>query len=293
MQSTKSLLDHTLLRRVTSVRSRCFTRPSKRGKRLVDGAKPLSSMANGDLRLSVCEHYENGCCLGPDGHFDRAVCVANFISALVFSGIFGLVTSDNPSANRWLTCMETLGMIVLGMLLHLILPRSWRLAFGEKEVPRDLTHSDDFHKMARAKAWRALLWLTAENTLLNSSVICFMCESAEHCLQSVQRLDMEGGILEVLATVAHPFLVCLNSLTQILLDPLASPLRIVLRNFEAYGLEKVAEAMDRIACVGLGLAARWWRMFEFYDDWPYRFARVVGDAVDPKIQLSKLYGKQR
>jgi len=42
-------------------------------------------------------------------------------------------------------------VITLGLLVHNIVPRSWRLAFGEWTIPRGVNaEGDDYHKVVRS-----------------------------------------------------------------------------------------------------------------------------------------------
>ena len=40
-------------------------------------------------------------------------------------------------------------------MIHYLLPRVWRLAVGEWEIPRGVADTDDYHNMANSKVYRA------------------------------------------------------------------------------------------------------------------------------------------
>ena len=155
-----NVLKLTMLRRSTLVRSRAFHgKQSTRYKSLEDGAPGALAMVNGDIRKARAEHWENNCCTDEHGQFNLDRCVDNYVSALIGIGIFGALCCLEPAKNRWLTCAECLALVVCGMMFHMFLPRVWRLAYGEYEVPVHVTDSDDFHKWVRSNIWRAKVWL--------------------------------------------------------------------------------------------------------------------------------------
>ena len=74
-------------------------------------------------------------------------------------------------------------LLPAGMMCHDVLPRVWRLAFGEWHIPRDVDDGEDFHKLVRSKVHRAKLWHSGEHSCWRSAVISTCSVPAEHLLQ--------------------------------------------------------------------------------------------------------------
>ena len=70
----------------------------------------------------------------------------NSLQAIVDAGLIGGLNYMVPATSRWLSTDSCLWTLVAGMAIHALLPRVWRLAFGEWDIPRHL-EDGDFHQM--------------------------------------------------------------------------------------------------------------------------------------------------
>lgn len=114
-------------------------------------------------------------------------------AALLNIGMFGGLGHVVPAKSRWLSTSSCLSTLLGGMLFHDLLPRVWRLAFGEWRIDRSLSESDDFHANIRSKVLRAKLWLSHEATTWKSMVFSLCAGPVDNLLQKLQLVDAAGG----------------------------------------------------------------------------------------------------
>ena len=166
------------------------------------------------------------------------------------------------------------------ILVHNILPRVWRIAYGQYEMPRGLD-SEDFHAYTRAKAYRAKLWLNHGDTSWKSYIVVVCSGPANHLLQQVQHLDAAGGALQELASSkANPFLQCLRGYLSLLVDD-DSPTSLISYHFEGHGKEVVAMVMAFVLKTCLAIAGLVWKhLLCFYRDWRYRLLGLTSPYLD-------------
>ena len=139
------------------------------------------------------------------GQTTRACQIDNFFAAVWSAGIIGGVLHLQAMKSRWLSTAMCLSMILGGFCFHEFLPRVWRLAFGEWQIPRAVGEADEFHTMVRSKVFRAKLWLTHEDTFWKSLVTSLVSGPVDHLMQVLQLLDAQGGILlKLLAPGTNP-----------------------------------------------------------------------------------------
>ena len=146
--------------------------------------------------------------------------VADFVQACVGVGMFGDRVSCVLVKNRWLTCLEVLSLVCAGLMTHQCLPRAWARAFPKWDIPRNVGDSDSFHKVVQAKIYRSMLFLCHENSALKVLVTSVGIIYVDHLLQSLQKLDMESGMLLLLIGPDGPAVQCLVECTNMLLEPL-------------------------------------------------------------------------
>ena len=160
---------------------------------------------------------QRGCCVNEVGDFDRALCVRNFFHATIACGILGGLCNIVPAKSRWLSCSVAMAMVSAGVLLFSLLPRAWRLAFGEWSIPRGL-EGDDYHIMVRSKAYRAKLWFCQADMAFKTIMYLVLAAPAEQLLQKIQSFDARGSILKDLAVDAtNPILICCKKYMQFIL----------------------------------------------------------------------------
>ena len=168
------------------------------------------------------------------------------------------------------------------MILHNLLPRVWRLAFGEWEIPRSLRDSsDDFAKTVRSKVLRAKLWLSKEGISWWSLVLLITAGPAEHLMQEIQYADEKGIFLtNLFSPTTNVFLKAARAYASLIVDDHAPTATILPALFKDQGLELLAEVMALAVSWTLAFAARiWFYLIEFYAGWPYKAGRIVAENV--------------
>ena len=272
-----SLEQHQQPYPVTGFARRQGRRRRPRHSTRVEAARRFCIMVNGDTTSGRCQHFENGCCVTESGEpATREVIVENFITACVEAGFFGHRDSRAPAKNRWLTTAACLGLISLGMIVHRILPRVWMLTFPKYEIPRGQTDVDDFHRLIRAKIWRAKIWLDHPDACMRSLVTCITSAPVEHLLMVLQRIDDQGGaILQLTHPKDSPVLDCLGQIARHLLEPREGPLSVPLHHYLARGVDAAVVCMQLLVRFSLGFAGRVWRLHRRWAWFPYLLARLI------------------
>ena len=276
----RAILDATILRHESYIRGRCG----------IDDASDHSSPSmlrtqsqillhcNGILHVDKITHWCWGCCQDETGATTREMQEANMVKALALL-LGAMFAGQMPAINRWLSTGRLLGYILAGMLFHRVLPRSWRLAFGEGEVPRSLEDLGDFKTYTKSKVRRVCIWFALEDTCSSAFVYAFVAAPAEHLLQEIQVADVAGSCLRSLSqTRTNPFWSCLSTYFTMLLHPMTSSLAPVWRHFEGHGLHFVSVVSWVSWATALHLAAQIWRDCAMVlADWPYRLVDLVMD----------------
>ena len=198
-------------------------------------------------------------------------------------GIFGGVLNVTPAVSRWLTTTELMAFLVAGMLTHMLLPRAWRLAFGEWYIPANV-EVNDYSKMVRSKAYRAKLWLSSVHVDIRTSVHCIVAEPGEHLLLQLQHLERQGGALSLLCGLeGNPVLACLQQYAAMFTKPLETNLAVLCRHFETLDDGDYAVFVDAVRSAALSVAVRIWRyIFVLFLSWPYKLASLV--HADPDVR---------
>lgn len=219
VEHTEAIITNTITRKVALVRAHCNDQGAGRYQTLIEAAKPVKVMANGDIRRHVCSHYCSGrCCKPAPGVSLRTTQVQNFLAAMLGSGMFGGVDSSIAAVSRWLSATMGCSLQFGGVAFFGLLPRGWRLAFGEWSVPQGMDNLDDFAKMIRSKTYRGKLWLLSEFIDIKQGVFVFCSTPAEHLMQTLQTLDAAGSPLRAVTSLCgNPILECLTTYSSMLL----------------------------------------------------------------------------
>ena len=172
------------------------------------------------------------------------------------------------------------------MLIHGLLPRAWRLAFGEWEIPRDPGVTDDFHALTRSKVYRARLWLQHADTAWKSFVTCLVCGPVNHLMMQLQKQGAKGGtLMHFLSPTDNPFKQCLRSLHDLVTLPTSPLATLIPRQFSPLGKEIVWCILQYALGFCLGLAGRIWKeLLTFYADWRYRLLGLVDFDSTPEAR---------
>ena len=217
-----SVLQHTMLRARDIVSARSGDTEPERHVVVAARMKPLRRFCNGDIRRRRCQHYCNGCCLAEDGVFCRKVAVGNYVSALSTAGVYSN-SCTHAMKSRWQATTGALAMLLTGMLLHSVLPRTWHLAWPKWHIDRNDADNDDDHRMVRSKVYRAKLWMCSDNTVVKCLGLSIGISAGDRCLQRLQHLDAEGGLLKnVAAQIDCPLRACFSSCQLFLTSPRTS-----------------------------------------------------------------------
>ena len=129
----KAVINYTMLRSQTVVRARAGDELTfrERGKTLKLNSAGFEKMVNGRIWLQTCEHWCCGCCQDEHGVTQRSIQVDNFVAAVIGFGLLGGYSRKEPAKSRWLSSSASLAALLLGILVHSLLPRVWRKTFGE------------------------------------------------------------------------------------------------------------------------------------------------------------------
>lgn len=193
--------------------------PDPRSQAILDrhaAVEKLLYFVNGDIRNRRTEHYECGCCLGEDGHFDRSIAVDNVCTAIVGAGLLGGICKVTPSTGRWWSRNACMSFHAAGIMFHWILPRTFAATYPSPQrmiLGRD---EEDFKKILKAKTIRSVFYLTKDDTPISAALTLICTEPVEHLARVVQKLDEKGGILRCLRTSQNPFTRCLKVLSTFL-----------------------------------------------------------------------------
>ena len=235
-----AMVEQTLQRSVRLVRARVQEDGSalceeRRGKTIAAAIPALKAMVNTNIMVPRLGHRCMGCCTNAVGETSREVQVENVCASILGAGLLGGVNHAVPAKSRWQSMAFTLAMVAFGMVCHAILPRCWRLAFGEFEIPRPIDvngRADDFHMMVRSKIRRSGFWLNHDDTTWSSLVLLLCSVPLDHLMRGVQHLDEKGNALaNLLEPATNPFLKCTRSLATMILDEDSPPLRILPKMF--------------------------------------------------------------
>jgi hypothetical protein len=283
-----AVLDSTLVRSQKLLRARAGDEGSKigRGKSIIESLPAVKKFVNGDTRRPKPTHFCNGCCVGASGSSERNVSVRNFISALSATPIFGGVHSGKPAKSRWFSTTFFMSMVLAGMLIHDLFPRSWRLAFSQWQLPRGLA-LDDYSKMVRSKAYRGKLWLSSDCVDIKTSLHCFGANPGEHLMMVLQKLDASGGVLfkVTVHNNSNPVAKCLQEYADMLLRPSTTLIALLFYQFENDECDNFALFMLTLRIVVLTLSSKIWRFVLCkYLSWPYRLVQLV--SPDPAVRTA-------
>lgn len=275
------LANQTALRFQKLVRARVGDDASlgqaKRGKTLERAVGQLTAILNGTWSRPEVEHFCCGCCQATDMLSKREVQVNNVVGAILGAGICGGLNHTVPAKSRWLTTAGCLAHLCFGMQVHGILPRVWRLAFGEWSIPRAVDDPDDFHRVVRSKVYRAKLWLSHEDTAWKALTLSVCTAPSDHLMQQIQLSDAQGmSLRSLLAPVSNPFKQCGVSYVALLTAP-DSPVRTVIcAQYQHLGIEVLGVILRYALATSLELAARVWRhLASYYDGWPYKLLHLA------------------
>ena len=162
-----------------------------------------------------------------------------------------------------------------------LLPRAWRLAFGEWNLPRQVGEPDDFHKMTRSKVYRAKLWLSHADTEWKAWVMSLCTEPVDHLMMVTQKIDAVGGILEeLLCPRKNVFVQCGRAYASLIMDDWAPTKSILQRYVQPHGPCFVVAIMSRVLACCLSLAGYVWKSFTgVFGSWPYKLVALCCPGV--------------
>jgi len=244
-------------------------------------------MCNGNLCIGKCSHYCQGCCVDEHGVTQRDIQVTNFFSAVVAVGLFGGLNSSTPATSRWLSTAIVLALVLAGCTVFGLLPRAWRLAFGEWTIPRGVP-DNDFHRMIRSKCYRVSLWFQSDE--MQSMLITFVVASspAEHLLQRIQWLDARGAILrDLVGASTTPFRSAMLMYAKLMTSPLDTGARLLFQHSQAKGCEVVDIAFQVFFITCLSMASRIWLQKAKLAGWPFRLVGLVMPDKALRIETAK------
>ena len=158
--------------------------------------------------------------------------------------------------------LASLALYLFGILLHNMLPQAWNLAWPKWHVAHDPdAHvGNDFHRMVRSKIHRSKIWLSSDNVAMKSLGLSLGVVCAVRCLQRIQYLDKDGGmLLKVVTKSGCPFRECFARCQTFIVAPLQTSAYVLQRLFA----DDVLHAAFRhvFACV-VALVGRVWFLFD-------------------------------
>ena len=256
---------------------------------LKEQIKHVPHFANGNICLPVVSHYENGCCTDSDGVTSKEIQIENMVAALsvLIMWPWSLV---RPAKNRWLSVGQVLAMITCGFMFYSILPRCWRLAFGEANVPESLGGAvDDFHKYVRSKIRRVSLWFQSESTEERCPIYSILSAPAEHLLMVLQK-DDSGIFRDIFSPSTNPFFLCLEQYARMLTQP-KEYMPSLVRHFAQKGVHTAWALMRVVFSFAISLMSAIWRdLSQVALAWPNKlFGMVCGLAAVMQETAEQLY----
>ena len=163
-------------------------------------------------------------------------------------------------------------------MFHRILPRVWARAFPKWEIPANPGDAHDFHRLMKAKVWRAKVWLSHPDSTMRALAVSVTSAPADHLLMVMQRLDEEGGSLfKMVHPSESPAVECLKQLGRNVLSPQNGPHSALLHHFQSQGDDTAAVCQQVLTRFVLGIASRIWLLHKVWTGWPYRLLRLVAD----------------
>ena len=231
VKHARAVLDATILRHKTYIAARGGQEGGDVLSSPVSELETHSLMhANGDLRVPRITHWCWGCCTDEAGQTTREMQERNMVACLRLLLGF-LFTGQKPAINRWLSTGRLLGYVNCGFFFYNILPRTWRLAFGEGEVPSALADLSDWKVYCKSKVRRVCLWFSQEEASISVALYTFAAAPAEHLLQLIQSIDVGGSIMRDIAqTRTNLFWQCRSKYASMLLELLSSSVLVTQRS---------------------------------------------------------------
>ena len=193
---------------------------------------------------------------------------------LVVGGVFNGVKT---AASRWLSVSRTISFVLAGHMFFNILPRAWRLAFGEAEVPQGLKdNGEDYHTYVKSKVRRVSVWFQMPETDIQNIVFSHISTPVEHLMMQLQALDVAGGtLLELIQVRTSPLWQCLVTYASFVTDPMTT-----LKTLWTHAMAGPIHRAAVLARVMLGrtvyMSGLLWRdVVMKYSSFPYRLAGMA------------------
>ena len=270
----KDVFDKTVLRSLEIVRSRA-DEVDISSQELSEQIRPLRTFVNDDLRVPRVGHWCNQCCLDENGRTSFSVQVANMCACL-FLLLGGLFCGEKPALNRWLSTSKLMAYVGAGFMVHGILPRVWRLAFGEGEIPRGPL--DSWHTYVKSKFRRICTWFSLDTTEVEILMFAHVSGPIDHLLMVLQRLDAEGSTLrELFFDRNNPVWRCLCTYFDMVNNP-AGDMKMFWFHFLPLGLDRCHQISRALHGVILSLASALWRHVAMILSWfPFKLVGLVLD----------------
>ena len=290
---TWTLLNHTVLRAMRHVTAKAHLEdPANRDKHdklyktKLTACKDFASMFNGDLREGRAVHWENNCCVDASGNYSFEVCVENCLAALTNLGLFGGLETGIVRKDRWGSRAAHQALLICGIMVHNLIPRTWKLAFPWKGAGRFAEADDSFHQVLKGKAYRGQLVLNSAVTNLTWVLISVTSETIDWLLQAIQHHDAAGGILRLMVLEEkNLFAIAQRRLFKLLETPMNdSELSLVLYHY-GQNLEVRQHIADEMTSLMLGFGAAMFYYEHLFKQFPFKFVEGVVDECGVERQM--------
>ncbi len=122
---------------------------------------------------------------------------------------------------------------------HNVLPRCWRLAFGEYQVPRHIANiSSEWHRYVKSKVNRVSMWFSLDDWACGGSIYAMLVSPGEHLLLALQRNDSRGALRDLMCDHSSPVQQCFRTYWEMFTQP-AEHLKASVVQYQPRGLRFV------------------------------------------------------
>ena len=172
-----------------------------------------------------------------------------------------------------MTAAQVVALIAAGIAFHSVLPRVWRLVFGEVTVPPSV---DNWHAYAASKIVRVTMWFDSHDTESRCLLFCILSAPAEYLLLLLQKRDQAGGLLrDVMLSHQDPFAECLRTYATMLTNPLET-LHVLITHFMPQGFDFIWCMFQMLGAFTVGIMSYIWRdLLSYYSSWPYKLVGLL------------------
>ena len=284
----REILEHTLLRTLDHTAGSLVKRPLQHNDEALDheldqrfstrrlGVNMVAKYCNSDPRKPKIVHYCNGCCIS------KAESLQSVKAAVVQGGLLGGYSTTTPSKSRHGSTTEALGEQAAGFMCFNILPRAMARAFPRWQSGGiNIDDPDDKRAYMRSKTHRAKMHCNSDRAKMLTAVLSWVAEPIDYLWMRLQYLDGRcSSMLDVQSPRHDPFLQCMRSLSQLLLQPVTSGgLRTVYNHYEseAERLWMAQQSQELIASMVCQIHSRFMLLFK---TWPFPLAKIADVRLD-------------